>query len=392
MSQGYLTVRNEVVKMGDKRKLKKLFSDEDEEYILNNYLEKDYQEIANALGVKRHNVVYYLKRNGLEGNKKKISLTKEEQEYFIDNYQTTTQLDFAKLFGVSKSAIGHYSRVLGLNGTKMTTPISPELTSEQEAYILDNYKYIKYKEIADRIGCTQAQVRNCVVRHSLTGYSQWNDKNIKYLKENWKTKSDKELAEETNRSESAIYARRMMLNLVRENEVFSHKKVSKKDKNYKVKPRRWTTKEEEYIIRNYDVLSDLEMSRKLKRTPKSVKHKRLNFKLFRNNTISNQELEIANFLNKNNVPFEAQFYFNGYHYDFKIKDTLIEFNGDYYHCNPEVYPGGPINNDQEYTLIKDKQKKELAIQSGFSHMTIWEKDYTENKEREMDKLLAVSQR
>ena len=83
-------------------------------------------------------------------------------------------------------------------------------------------------------------------------------------------------------------------------------------------------------------------------------------------------------------------------YDFVDLDSkkIIEFNGDVYHGNPEIYKEDDIPNpfkDRNKTAKEiweyDKEKTELAKSRGFEVLTIWEKEYKKNKEETLNKCL-----
>ena len=82
---------------------------------------------------------------------------------------------------------------------------------------------------------------------------------------------------------------------------------------------------------------------------------------------------------------------NNYYYAYDFTDLnrrkIIEFNGDIYHANPMLYK--PTDRPNPYHLDKtaqdlwkmDEKKSNLAKDNGFSVLTIWEYDYTKNKDR-----------
>lgn len=71
-----------------------------------------------------------------------------------------------------------------------------------------------------------------------------------------------------------------------------------------------------------------------------------------------------------------------YFYDFVIvKDNLkfcIEYNGDFYHANPNVYNENFLNKHMNLTAkeiwIKDEIKNNTIINEGFDLYIIWESD------------------
>ena len=76
---------------------------------------------------------------------------------------------------------------------------------------------------------------------------------------------------------------------------------------------------------------------------------------------------------------------NVYSYDFVFKDKIIEFNGDYWHCNPIKYTENYFHKHRQLTAKQiweyDKLKKENSESIGFKVLTIWENDYKQNDEK-----------
>lgn len=92
------------------------------------------------------------------------------------------------------------------------------------------------------------------------------------------------------------------------------------------------------------------------------------------------EKEFKKFLESIGFEVNEQFQILYKFYDFIVKDTkiLIEFNGDFWHCNPTVYPDGPINKMQRDAIKNDKYKRGLAETRGYTLISVWEKDFNEN--------------
>jgi very-short-patch-repair endonuclease len=70
---------------------------------------------------------------------------------------------------------------------------------------------------------------------------------------------------------------------------------------------------------------------------------------------------------------------NYFLYDFCILDKkiIIEFQGDYWHKNPQTYE---YNLKNLSVWLKDEFKKEIAEDNGFKVFYIWESEYLENKD------------
>ena len=99
---------------------------------------------------------------------------------------------------------------------------------------------------------------------------------------------------------------------------------------------------------------------------------------------SKTQNEILSLLKKDYKDIKVNFNIEGKLFDFYIpnKNILIEFNGDYWHCNPKLYKSDYINKKKGMTAKElwdyDKQKTILGESKGFIVITIWEYDYKEN--------------
>lgn len=72
-------------------------------------------------------------------------------------------------------------------------------------------------------------------------------------------------------------------------------------------------------------------------------------------------------------------------YDFVSNKKVIEFNGDYWHCNPLLYKEDFFNKSKQMFAKDiwnyDKVKMNSIKNLGFGTLIIWEKDYKQNKEQ-----------
>lgn len=68
-----------------------------------------------------------------------------------------------------------------------------------------------------------------------------------------------------------------------------------------------------------------------------------------------------------------------FEYDFKYKNKIIEFNGDYWHRNPRFY------SQHKEILERDEYKEIMAKENGFEYLIIWEYDYIHNRKEVLNK-------
>lgn len=111
-------------------------------------------------------------------------------------------------------------------------------------------------------------------------------------------------------------------------------------------------------------------------------------KIFRSNKISKPEKDIAESFDILKIPYEQQFHIKTlpYNYDFYLIGTniLIEFQGDYWHCNPRKFKSGQyvrfhknIETMVDDIWKRDLIKKQLAENMGYKVVQIWQCDYVE---------------
>lgn len=99
--------------------------------------------------------------------------------------------------------------------------------------------------------------------------------------------------------------------------------------------------------------------------------------------ISKKEQQLYNILKKYFPKLNQQLSLGKYHYDFYLKNKIIEFNGDYWHANPdkylfEDYVGIILNNQPTYAYeiwAKDEKKIQYAEQLGYKILIVWENNY-----------------
>jgi hypothetical protein len=76
---------------------------------------------------------------------------------------------------------------------------------------------------------------------------------------------------------------------------------------------------------------------------------------------------------------------------FKNSKKIIEFNGDFWHCNPILFESGYLNKPKNMTAKEiweyDLEKKKAAEDNGYTIIYVWESDYRKNKTNEIKRCL-----
>ena len=80
-----------------------------------------------------------------------------------------------------------------------------------------------------------------------------------------------------------------------------------------------------------------------------------------------------------------------YAYDFHYNYHIIEFNGDYWHCNPKMYDENFYNKVKQLYAKDiweyDKTKIDLSNKYNIKTLTIWESEYNDDKEATLQKCI-----
>lgn len=97
--------------------------------------------------------------------------------------------------------------------------------------------------------------------------------------------------------------------------------------------------------------------------------------------LSEMDYNAANSKNKQFEIFVKNLH-KRFRYDFKYNNKIIEFHGDYWHCNPEKYAADYFNTQIKMTAKEkwqlDKIKNSIAISEGYDVLTVWESEYKNN--------------
>lgn len=81
-----------------------------------------------------------------------------------------------------------------------------------------------------------------------------------------------------------------------------------------------------------------------------------------------------------------------YIFDLAYKNKLIEYNGDFWHCNPKIYDKNYIHPRLKLTANeiwqKDAKKTNFAKSYGYEVLVVWEQDFRKNPEEIIKQCIA----
>lgn len=121
-------------------------------------------------------------------------------------------------------------------------------------------------------------------------------------------------------------------------------------------------------------------------------------KLTKGITVSKAEYEILSEVKKVNPNLEVSHQYTlldnnkkQYIYDIRVNNKIIEYNGDFWHCNPEKYSPNFVNPRTKLTALdtwmKDQEKINFATNQGYEVLVVWENDFKQNKKETLKKCI-----
>jgi very-short-patch-repair endonuclease len=108
------------------------------------------------------------------------------------------------------------------------------------------------------------------------------------------------------------------------------------------------------------------------------------------NSPSSIEVKFGKFLDMLNIAHDRQFSFDRFTYDFYLSDynILVEVDGDFYQCNPKIYPEGAKFPIQKRNIENDVHKTQVALSANYRLLRFWESDILNNPQKVVTELLA----
>lgn len=111
--------------------------------------------------------------------------------------------------------------------------------------------------------------------------------------------------------------------------------------------------------------------------------------------ISKAEKDIIKYIKDSGFEIKPRYVIKGtsYIYDMFIPklNLIIEYNGDYWHCNPIKYKKDYINPSNKISAKniwkRDLNKKNIALKNGHNFIVIWENEYKRNKYSVIEEIL-----
>lgn len=297
--------------------------------------------------------------------------SQEEINYVITHYPTEDTNLILERFGRSRSSL---EKLVAKYGLKKNNNNLYDLSNEDINYIQENYQTLSQLDLSKRFGLSQNQMRYLFSTLGLKKHQAWSENEDDFLRKNWLTKSDYEVAECLSRTYSSVLKRRNKLGLKRYRET----RII-----YNISERNWTKEDESFLKGYYKVYPIGKLAESLNRSESAIRNKvnRLGLTDPRFSTQPEKEAEII--LEELQQIYVSQLPIGIYIIDQYIpnKNIAIEVHGDFWHCNPKVYPNGPVSVIQERNIANDKKKKSYLQSVGISVIYVWEYDIVNNRDK-----------
>ena len=158
--------------MGKKRTIVR-FTEEEKQYLFENYPHEQTWKLAAELGVSKKKIdgfAYHYKLKKADDfrviridNK----FNYEQADYIIENFANKTNQELADELNCSVYDIGAFARRQGLKKSNKVYERSSKLTSYQKQFILDNYENMLTAEICEKLHLSATVIRSYAFRHGV---------------------------------------------------------------------------------------------------------------------------------------------------------------------------------------------------------------------------------
>lgn len=301
--------------------------------------------------------------------------TQEEIEYLINNYSKYTNPQLAKHLD---RTVGSIERKAGFLNLKKDDDFSLKVRvkdADKIEFLRNNYGKLTLKELAEQTDWTVGNVNAKLIYHGIRPKTEKSLKSVSKTKRAWTKEEEsfllnhylhmeqQDIAKELGRTLRSIQKKMSAMNL----------KKYKRNEN-------WTDEEVEYLKENYMKTPMVQQMKALGRTYSAIGYKAREIGLSRD-TSTSIEREVQFILESYEIAYRSQQEIRGFIADFIIgEDKIIEVHGDYWHCNPLIY-SEPKNDTQRNKIKVDKIKHRVYTELGYKVLYIWEYDLNNHFEK-----------
>ena len=166
------------------------FNYEQADYIIDNFANKTNQELADYLGCSTYDIAAFARGHNLQKSSKIYEgtnkLTPFQKQFILENYENMATAEICQKLRLTREEVQRYAFYHGIRKSpNMVNKFSTQgvLTLEQKQFIIDNYSKMKNKDICDALQITEEQLRRYAHNRKLTKNFDVAYKNEHYFEE-----------------------------------------------------------------------------------------------------------------------------------------------------------------------------------------------------------------
>lgn len=350
----------------------RLWSENEIEILKKEYLYLSDSELGKLLNRSKNSVERKRNSLGLIKNKKPNVIDKSIVDEILNSKMSIA--DANRAFGAKYNLT--YNQIRYIYNSNNITFKAAEWSLDEIDYLKKN-THLTPREISTYLNRSENAIAKkaralnlSLARISPTKEDSWSNEDIKYLREHYHNTSIEKIAKKLNRTEKAVQVKAARMSLYS-------------------RSRMWSELEDD-ILKANSHMSLSELSFILERTEKSIKHRALALNVRIGTRIRSKiEVIVESILKKHDIEYLKDvrpLRDIGYEADFLFSNIIIEVQGDYWHCNPNIFP---IPSDKQKGFIaKDKLKKKIFESAGYKVFYIWEDDVI-NRINQVEEQIAL---
>jgi len=314
-------------------------------------------------------------------DKKWSRWTKEDTAFLINHYNDYTNPQLANKLNRTRGSIEIKAKSLNLFKSEKAIKDSKMSKQKMIDFAKDNYKNMTAQEIADKFNEDVNNVRRLLNYHGLyktdTHYGVvvsrtiWTKEEKQFLIDNYQILTQQQLSTVLHKTLKSI-----------------QKKMSYMGLKKREKGSTYTLSEEQFLIDNYNNYPIQKLAILMNKSINSIDYNARKNGLIKDIVPTRPEKDIMLILDEHNISYEFQSNVRGFIPDFKIGNNIIEVQGDYWHCNPRIYPE-PINETQKNKIRIDKVKHSVYKELGYEVLYLWEYDIVNDIDDCIKKILNL---
>jgi transposase len=185
-------------------------------------------------------------------------LSDYEVDFINKNYTTLSDPSIGKILKRDRHTISKYRKSVGLIREKhLTNRNYYSCTDEHIEFIKSNYESMTDRDLAEKIGCKWYDIKNCRNKNGFVKRTdEWNlsSDEINFILDNYEIMSNKDIETHLNRSHNTVSQ------VLKKNGLKRKKKITGK-----IKKEILSKEEQSFVLENFEIMTDVEIAKVLNR-------------------------------------------------------------------------------------------------------------------------------